>query len=43
MTQEELEKMPFKWVSHCSLGDEHTTSYESEDGSLDPHNEKENE
>ena len=32
MTIEELEKIPFHFVSHLSMEDEHCTTYVSEDG-----------
>ena len=32
MTVEELEKIPFHFMSHMSMEDEHTTTYESDDG-----------
>lgn len=31
MTVEELEKIPFHFVSHMSMEDEHTTTYSSDD------------
>lgn len=31
MTHEELSKVPFHFVSHLSMENEHCTSYESED------------
>lgn len=34
MTEKELEKVQFHFVSHMSMEDEHTTTYESEDGVL---------
>ena len=34
MTVEELEKVKFKFHSHMSMEDEHTTTYFSEDGKI---------
>ena len=34
MTIEELEKVKFKFHSHMSMEDEHTTTYFSEDGKI---------
>lgn len=34
MTREELEKIPFHFVSHLSMEDEHCTTYASEDGRI---------
>jgi hypothetical protein len=34
MTTEELEKVPFHFVSHMSMEDEHVTTYASEDNHL---------
>lgn len=34
MTYEELKTIPFRFVSHLSMEDEHCTAYESEDGRL---------
>lgn len=34
MTQEELQKIPFHFVSSLSMEDEHMLTYESEDGRL---------
>ena len=34
MTAEELEKVPFHFVSHMSMEDEHTTTYFSEDNKI---------
>jgi hypothetical protein len=34
MTIEELQKVPFHFVSHMSMEDEHTTTYASEDGKI---------
>lgn len=34
MTEEELSKIPFKFVSHMSMEDEHTIAYQSENGRL---------
>ena len=34
MTLEELSKIPFHFVAHLSMEDEHTTSYVSEDNRL---------
>ena len=34
MTIEELEKVPFHFVAHMSMEDEHTTTYASEDNRL---------
>ena len=34
MTREELEKIPFHFVSHISFEDEHITTYASEDNRI---------
>ena len=34
MTEEELSKIPFKFVGHMSMEDEHTIAYQSENGRL---------
>lgn len=34
MTYEELKKVPFHFVSHLSMEDEHCTTYVSEDGRI---------
>lgn len=34
MTQEELEKIPFHFVSHLSMVDEHVATYSDESGRL---------
>ncbi len=34
MTYEELKKVPFHFVSHLSMEDEHCTTYASEDGRI---------
>ena len=34
MTIEELEKIPFHFVSHLSMPDEHTTTYVSDDNRI---------
>ena len=34
MTIEELEKVPFHFISHLSMEDEHSTTYASEDGMI---------
>jgi hypothetical protein len=34
MTIEELEGVPFHFVSHMSCADEHTITYQSEDGRI---------
>lgn len=34
MTYEELKKVPFRFVSHLSMEDEHCTTYVTEDGRI---------